>query len=212
MQEWIAQLYENEELLRMGHCQQRETLNLGMGWMYYGLARLYDPKKVVVIGSWRGFVPLIFGKALHDNSSGGQVYFIDPSAVDDFWKKPQLVQEHFQNYGISNIEHSQMTTQEFVNSETYSSLSDIDIVFIDGLHTEEQARFDFEAFEHKTSENSIFVFHDSISISTTTWLYGTENAYERRVIDFIDKLKQDKSLQILDFPFAKGLTFVRKIP
>ena len=65
-------------MLRMGHCQTIEDLNLGMGWLYYGYTRLLRPQKIVVIGSWRGFTPLIFGKALADNGNNGVVHFIDP--------------------------------------------------------------------------------------------------------------------------------------
>ena len=51
----------------MGHNQRAEDLNLGLGWLYYGLARLIHPKSAVVIGSYRGFVPLLLGRALRDN-------------------------------------------------------------------------------------------------------------------------------------------------
>jgi hypothetical protein len=54
---WIARLLADDEMVTMGHHQRRADLNLGMGWLYYGFARLVRPKQVVVIGSWRGFVP-----------------------------------------------------------------------------------------------------------------------------------------------------------
>ena len=171
------------------------------------------PKKVVVIGSWRGFTPLVFGKALRDNTEGGVVYFIDPSLADDFWKDRNRVQGYFENYGANNIQHYLMTTQEFVESDEYQALDNLGIVFIDGLHTEEQVHFDYEAFEYKISENGMFLFHDSISIykSSGRRLYSPEQSYERRVKFFIDKLKLNPQLQVLDFPFAKGLTLVRNI-
>ena len=73
-------------------------LNLGMGWLYYGLARLIRPTRVVVIGCWRGFAPLVFGKALADNAEGGTVTFIDPSLIDDTWANPEEVQTWFNRY------------------------------------------------------------------------------------------------------------------
>src|SRR5207302_8700235 len=75
MEEWIARLFSDRNLLRMGHAQRAEDLNLGLGWLYYGLARVIRPAQVVVVGSFRGFVPLILGKALADNSEGGEVVF-----------------------------------------------------------------------------------------------------------------------------------------
>lgn len=50
---WIARLYRHPDLLRMGHNQSAEDLNLGLGWIYYGFARLLRPARAVVIGSRR---------------------------------------------------------------------------------------------------------------------------------------------------------------
>src|SRR5262249_32099973 len=119
---WIDQLFANPQLLRMGHLQRAEDRNLGLGWMYYALARILRPRTVVVIGSWRGFAALVFGKALGDNLEGGRIVFIDPSLVDDFWKDPDSVRRHFSSYGVDNVEHFRMTTQEFVETEDYRLL------------------------------------------------------------------------------------------
>ena len=213
MNEWISQLFQNKDLLRMGHCQQLEDLNLGMGWLYYGLTRLIRPQTIVVIGSWRGFTPLIFSKALADNAENeGLVYFIDPSLADDFWKDSQKVQDYFHSYGAHNIRHFLMTTQEFVESDAYISLENPGIVFIDGLHTEEQASFDFEAFEKKITENGLFFFHDSLSTAKTKSrrLYSPQLHYQRGVKFFIETLKLNPKWQVFDIPLANGLTLVQK--
>lgn len=196
----------------MGHCQRSEDLNLGMGWLYYGLTRLIRPQHIVVIGSWRGFAPMTFGKALADNTERGEVHFIDPSLVDDFWKEPETVTKHFKRFGVNNIRHYLMTTQEFTESEPYRALDEVGIVFVDGLHTEEQARFDYEAFRHKIAANGVFLFHDSIELSKTGGLYPPELAYQRSVKYFIDTLKSSDETQVFDLPFAKGLTLVQKNP
>lgn len=210
MQEWIKTLFSDENMLKKGHCQRLDDLNLGMGWLYYGLTRLICPQNVVVIGSYRGFSALVFARALSDNLDGGTVYFIDPSYVDDFWKDPERVQNHFAGFGITNIKHFLMTTQEFSQCEAYHSLEEVDIVFIDGYHSQEQARFDFETFENKISDQGMFLFHDSIEVRTTP-IYGKDMVYRRRVKFFIDELKQRPGLQVLDLPFAKGLSMVRPL-
>ena len=64
MQEFIRQLFSDPQMLRMGHAQRSEDLNLGLGWIYYGLARLIRPQVAVVIGSYRGFVPAIMARAM----------------------------------------------------------------------------------------------------------------------------------------------------
>src|SRR5947208_14432756 len=105
MKDWIAKLLDCRELTGMGHLQRVEDANLGLGWIYYGLARVIRPKTIVVIGSPRGFVPLVLGKALADNLENGQVIFIDPSFVDDFWKDPQAIAGHFARFGVTNVRH-----------------------------------------------------------------------------------------------------------
>jgi predicted O-methyltransferase YrrM len=195
----------------MGHCQTPEDLNLGMGWLYYGFTRLIRPQKVVVIGSWRGFTPLVFGKALTDNAENGVVHFIDPSLADDFWKDAGKVNEYFKGYGADNIRHYLMTTQEFVESDTYKSLEDIGIVFIDGLHTKEQAKFDYEAFKDRLSGNGIILFHDSIKMKWSKMIYGPGREYQTDVKLFIDDLKTNATLQVFDLPFKEGLTLVRNL-
>jgi predicted O-methyltransferase YrrM len=210
MRGWIAELFEHPDLTKMGHDQRVEDLNLGLGWLYYGLARIVRPTRAVVIGSYRGFVPLILGKALADNSEGGQVFFIDPSFVDNFWKDPQAVRNHLTSFGVTNVQHFLMTTQQFIESEVYRALDNVGIVFVDGYHSEEQARFDYEAFESLLAPHGVILFHDSVRFHKSR-IYGRDRVYEHRVKCLIDELKDDPNLQVFDLPFDGGVTLVRKI-
>jgi hypothetical protein len=190
----------------MGHAQRPEELDLGLGWLYYGLARVERPSTAVVIGSWRGFAPIVIGKALQD-SGGGEVVFIDPSLVDDFWKQPDEVAHHFQSFGISNIRHVRMTTQQFVQSEHYGRLDEVGLLLVDGLHTSEQAEYDFRAFEPKFPSGAVALFHDSVR---TRWsrIYG--EPYEHTVCHFMDQLRTSGSYDVFSFEQGDGLTLVRK--
>ena len=203
----LAQILRNPELCSMGHGQDADTGNLGMGWLYYALARVYRPDHVVCIGSWRGFVPLMFAQGMHDNGRG-RVTFIDPGMVDDHWHDPGAVQAWFGGYGTTNIDHYCMTTQEFVDTEAYAGIQSVDILFIDGMHTCEQARIDHRSFAPLMSANSIALFHDSVSNGESR-IYGEPYAYT--VHKYIDQLRLDPDLQILDLPFENGLTLVRRI-
>jgi predicted O-methyltransferase YrrM len=209
MTDWIAKLFEYHDLTRMGHGQRVEDANLGLGWLYYALARVLRPATVVVIGSFRGFVPLVFGRALADNVEKGEVYFIDPSLVDDFWTDPRAVRSHFAGFGVANVRHFLMTTQQFVTCEAYRSLGPVGIVFVDGYHSEEQARFDYEAFQGRLAPDGVVLFHDSVR-SRISPVYGPGRAYEHRVKWFIDTLKQDARLQVFDLPCFDGVTLVRR--
>ncbi len=209
MKQWIEELFKDPELLEMGHLQREEDSNLGFGWVYYGLARALRPRTVVVIGSYRGFVPLMFGKALGENLEGGTVYFIDPSYVDDFWKDAEQVNQYFAGFGVANVRHFLMTTQQFVESDAYRNLSDVGIVFVDGYHSEEQARFDYEAFEPRLATDGLVLFHDSAKVRPSK-IYGEEQVYDHRVKCLIDEFKLNVDLQVFDIPIGDGITLVRK--
>lgn len=210
MKDWIAKLFESRGLSRMGHLQRVEDANLGLGWLYYALTRIIRPKRAVVIGSYRGFVPLVLGRALSDNAEGGRVIFIDPSFVDDFWKDPLAVRAYFASFEVTNVDHFLMTTQEFTGSPAYHSLAGIGIVFVDGYHSEEQARFDYNAFEGIVDPAGVILLHDTARCATSR-IYGPEHAYERQVKCFTDQLKENPGLQVFDLPFGEGITLVRKV-
>jgi predicted O-methyltransferase YrrM len=210
MQDWLARLFDFRDFARMGHLQRVGDLNLGLGWIYYGLARVIRPHKVVVIGSYRGFVPLVLGKALADNLDGGQVIFIDPSFVDDFWKNAEAVRAHFARFEVTNVQHFLMTTQQFARSEAYRSLDRVGMVFVDGYHSEEQARLDYETFTGLLADDGMMLFHDTAN-SRISRIYGRERAYQLSVRSFIEELKQDPRLQVFDLPFDQGVTLVRKV-
>ena len=92
---WIEQIVSNPDLMWMGHGQTVPDRNLGMGWLYYSLARMYRPQHVVCIGSWRGFAPMMFARGMLDNLSDGRVTFIDPSMADGHWSDPESVRAWF---------------------------------------------------------------------------------------------------------------------
>lgn len=209
LQSWIGQLFENPELLGMGHDQSKEDGNLGLGWLYYGLARILRPQTAVVIGSWRGFVPMTIARGIADNGAGGRVIFIDPSLVDDHWKVPEAVSQYFLGYGIENITHHCVTTQEFVDTEAYRQLLAVDLLFVDGYHTSSQAQFDHETFMPLLTDDAIVLFHDTAG-SRQSKMYGVDKAYLCDVYRYTDALKRRRDLDVFDLPISSGVTLVRK--
>jgi len=206
---WVARVLAEPDLLRMGHLQRADDANLGFGWLYYALGRALRPRRAVVIGSWRGFVPLTLGRALADNGEGGEVWFIDPSLADDFWAEPAQVTAWFARFDLDNVRHFRMTTQEFVASAAYAALGDVELLFVDGLHTAAQARVDWEAFAPRLAAGGLACFHDSRNEKVTR-VYGPERAYRCDVGAFLATLRARHDLQVFDFPLGPGLTLVRR--
>src|ERR1700690_198602 len=209
LNDWIEHLLQQRGLSDMGHAQRRADQNLGLGWLYYAIGRIVRPSSAVVIGSYRGFVPLVIARALGENVEAGQVHFIDPSMVESFWKEPEAVQNYCRQNGCENITHHLMTTQQFVGTDAFRQLDEIGIVFIDGFHSAQQARFDFEAFATNLAPNGVILLHDSVW-NLPSRLYGPGREYIHRVADFIADLKREPQWQVWDFPFGDGVTLVRR--
>ena len=216
MRDWIEQLLSNPYLAGMGHDQRTEDANLGLGWLYYALARIVRPRRIVVIGSFRGFSPILFGRTLLDNcvageQEAGRVLFIDLSLMDDFWDDPVSVQAHFESYGITNVDHRKLTTQQYIETDEYRQLGEVGLVFIDGFHTAEQAAFDYAAFEREAfvRRRPGALLHDSAR-ETTSKIYGPDKTYQRTVVKFVSELKERTDLQVFDLYQGAGLTLVRQ--
>lgn len=208
---WIETLYSDRKMLGMGHAQSKDDLNLGLGWLYYSLARMQRASRIVVIGSYRGFVPLVLARALQDNQNDGIVDFIDPSLVDPFWKDPEQVQAHFAKFGIDNIRHHLRTTQQFIETDAYRQLHDIDLLFVDGYHSHDQAQLDHLAFAEKLGAGAAVLFHDSTS-DRESRMYGADKPYRYGVKQYMDELKALPHLQVVDFAYDSGVTLVKQAP
>jgi predicted O-methyltransferase YrrM len=207
--DWLDAIFATPELLAMGHAQRAADRNLGLGWLYYGLARLLRPRRAVCIGSWRGFVPILLGQALRDNGEDGRVIFIDPSLVDDHWLDPGRTRDWFARFGLDNIDHYRSTTQDFLDSPAYRQIERIGLLFIDGYHSAEQARLDHQAFAPLLDPEGVILFHDSIRERIST-LYGAEQTYVHTVWRYISELKIHPEWQVMDFPQGSGVTLVRR--
>jgi predicted O-methyltransferase YrrM len=209
--DFIRKLLSDQDMLRMGHSQRAEDSNLGLGWLYYALGRIVRPSLAVVIGSFRGFSPAVIAKSLSDNVEGGEVVFIDPSMVDDFWVEPGTVAAHFRTFGVSNVRHYRSTTQAFVTSDAYEALKLVGLLMIDGLHTAVQARFDYLAFLDKLTPDSVTLFHDSVREKVSR-VYGQDNPYTHTVCRFMERLRGTPGVEVLSLPFGDGITLVRGRP
>src|SRR3974390_3522397 len=62
----------------LGHHEDPASLNIGFGFLYYGMVRTLRPKHVVVIGSGFGFSVVCLALGMLDNGAGS-VSFVDPS-------------------------------------------------------------------------------------------------------------------------------------
>jgi hypothetical protein len=78
----------------LGHHQEASKLNLGFGFIYYGVVRALRPKHTLVIGSGYGFSVVCLGLGIRDNGFGS-LTFVDPSysLLKDARSRPLGVEE-----------------------------------------------------------------------------------------------------------------------
>jgi predicted O-methyltransferase YrrM len=162
--------------------------NLGFGFLFYAFTRLARPQNVIVIGSKAGFSVISFALALKDNagtlvhrvqcydtelihSAGrGTVHFVDPSYSEQrgdpghwhgigFWDDPERVKEHWDKFGVADyIHHYKTTSSEFLHCPDCPR--EVDLLYIDGDHSREGVRHDFEQYHAILRADALILAHD----------------------------------------------------
>jgi len=198
----------------LGHHEDPQTLNLGFGFLYYGLVRALRPRHVLVIGSGFGFSVVCLALGLKDNGAG-RISFVDPSysvfkhgplhtvGGTAQWDDPHKVNTHFARFGVEHlITHYKLTSAAFF-ADHANGLPPLDIAFIDGSHAYADVRRDFlNALQH-TRRNSYLLLHD-------TNIYLRELVRHAGVKRWLKVIAKDKEhFEVIDFPFSSGVAMVR---
>ncbi len=199
----------------LGHHEDAESLNLGFGFLYYGLVRALRPRHVLVIGSGFGFSVTCLGLGLKDNGSG-ELTFVDPSfsvlkngplhtvGGTSQWDDPKQVKARFARFGLDQIvTHHKLRSEDFFRRYDQLKLAQIDLAFIDGNHAYEHVRHDFINVLKTARKNCYILLHDSN-------IYLREMLRHAGVKRWLKQVSKHKELvEIMDFPFASGVALVR---
>lgn len=199
----------------LGHHEDASNLNLGFGFLYYGLIRALRPAHIAVIGSGFGFSVVCLALAAKDNGFG-RVSFVDPSysALRDgllrtvggtaHWDDPRKVDAHFARFGVAEqVTHYKSTSAEFFGAWGEHDLPRIDVAFIDGNHSYADVRHDFIEVMRRARRNTYILMHD-------TNLYVREFVGHAGVKRFLRIVRSDPYyFEVIDFPFSSGLAIVR---
>ena len=205
-----------EEAKPLGHREQAANLNLGFGFLYYGLVRALRPEHALVIGSGYGFSVVCLALGLKDNGRGA-LSFVDPSyslvrdgpaktiGGADFWNDPERVRGHFARFGVEEVAtHYKHTSEEFFARYDEFHLPEIDLAFIDGNHSYRHVQHDVDALLKHTHKNGYFLLHD-------TNIYVREMLRHAGVKRWLKKkaARHKAAFEFVDFPFSSGVALVR---
>ena len=125
------------------------------------------PKESVVleIGSWKGKSTWCIAQGLKK----GTIHCIDPfnaageegsKEIYEKTKGNSSLFEQFQNNMKGISEKVKITTHKGYSSDFVSAIPNIDFLFIDGDHSIEGCRFDYENFENEVKAGGFLAFHD----------------------------------------------------
>lgn len=199
----------------LGHHEDAASLNLGFGFMYYGLVRTLRPRHVVVIGSGYGFSVVCLALGLRDNGKGA-LTFVDPSysvlrhgplrtvGGTSQWDDPVKVRAHFARFGVDGVvTHHRETSAAFFARYAERGLPPIDVAFIDGNHAYAEVRQDFVWAVERARRNSYVLLHD-------TNIYIREMVRHSGVKRWLKAVEREREhFEVLDFPFSSGVAIVR---
>lgn len=191
-----------------GHQTNRTQFFLGFGLIHYAFVRNLRPVNILVIGSRKGFIPATIALACKDNGRG-HVDFVDAGFDQDqparnwsgigFWKKEDPAR-HFAKIGIGDH-----ITTHVMQSEEFSAKfpkKRYQYIYIDGDHSYEGVKSDWQLFWPKLDRAGFMVFHDVVATgSMGMGKFGVEKLWKQ-----ISK----KHAIIFPFPKSSGLGIVQK--
>ena len=193
----------------------KETLNLGFGFLYYSIARIIKPKTTFVFGSQQGFSLTCFALGIKDNKFG-HLHFVDAGydkeKVDNntamggigFWQEENKYKELFIELGIDKIVSVHVKkTQQFVE-DVISENFQPDLIFIDADHSYRGFQFDFELYEKFLTKNGMILFHDCLVDNGHCGVnFGVKDYFE-------EKIQNSNKWESVRLPIWPGLGLARK--
>ena len=171
--------------------------------LLYGWVRATKPAVVVEIGSARGMSACAMALACRQNHSG-RVYSIDPHSVND-WNDDGTGGNTYEFF-VDRLQRYKLTEWCEVIRATSDQAAikwdrPIDLLFIDGDHTYEGVKRDFDLFLKWVRPTGIVAFHD------TLWGYYPNGRPGMGVPRFLDELR-DRGFHSVTANAFPGFTFL----
>jgi predicted O-methyltransferase YrrM len=154
------------------------------------------PETVVEIGSSRGYSTCALSLACRENGRG-KVYAIDPHDSNIFTEGGFEGPENFE-FLLSRLKDYELTPDwcEVIRARSLDASQTwdkpIDLLFIDGDHSYEGVKGDFEMFRPWLRQHSVVAFHDSMWGFRPTRGDGSPHTLEGLGVSrFLDELRQE---------------------
>lgn len=212
-QQLLLKRFISQKLINTYHGDKGHNINftqcfLGFGLIHYAFIRNIKPKKILCVGSTKGFIPAIMAIACKDNGMG-HVDFVDAGYDQTqpkknwggigFWKK-KAAYKHFEKMNLSPYVNTHiMTTKEYVKRYPKKRYQ---YIYIDGDHSYKGVKLDFDLFWPLLDHNCFMSFHDVVARGyLDKGLFGVWKLWK--------EISQKHAI-IFPFPKNSGLGIVQK--
>lgn len=130
----------------------------------YWLVNELKPDVVVELGTHTGNSYFTFCQSIKENRLNSKCYAVDTWQGDEH--AGEYSNEVFEYVNKHNLEHyaafSTLMRTTFDDAKNYFSDKSIQLLHIDGLHTYEAVKHDFETWLPKLKDDAIVLFHDTM--------------------------------------------------
>lgn len=127
----------------------------------YALTRICQPVEVVEIGSRRGGSAMWICRAMEENGRG-TLHCIDPF-IAVHGGAPGFLEHFHRNLKELGLDHRVKLIKKLSDDALDEIPEEIDFLFIDGDHSEEQCRKDIVNYVPRVTSEGVVIIHDSRS-------------------------------------------------
>jgi len=145
-------------------------------WIMYSVARAFQARRILEIGTHRGFSAVTFCQAVLDNGMVPKVFTVDSYIQQPEARQPAL--DLFEETGFAKYITMVDGDSGKVLPEVFDEICDVDLAFIDGDHSIDGIFRDIECVENHTK---VMLLHDTQN-GGQRYLKGLEEKW--RVISF----------------------------
>jgi predicted O-methyltransferase YrrM len=182
------------------------------GWALYGLVRAMRPDVCVEIGSAHGWSTCLVALALEQNLKG-RLYAVDPHLPND-WSDPnpdQSLNALRENLNATGLAHRVEIVRKITCEAAPELPERVDFAFVDGDHSYEGVKTDWEILQPRLGPWSIVVFHDSLwEVHRGVSLYEEWRSEKMGVPAFLENLRKE-GYPLVTIDADWGLTMVQGV-
>jgi len=163
----------------------------------YDLVREFRPRQIVELGTHTGNSFLAMCESVHDHKLQSSVYAVDTWRGEiHSGRYTGRVYEELLDYTREHYPFATLLRKTFDEASSDFEAGSIDLLHIDGLHTYEAVKHDYEQWLPKMKDPSVLLFHDI-----------AEKRDDFGVYQFWEELKQ-KQEYTFEFAHNHGLGIV----